>query len=580
MPSITITEKDLTTGGGSSNSLDVVFVPGFTTLETSEDAWEKQDRDNFPGKGVPTLCKTLAEFKQHFGKIPAKVKDLDGKTDIIDKSYVYATKLISAGIPVLYESVNDVKESILSVGGLYQALTNIYNETPQGFETLYDKGEYSFKYLTSGGYPSFQVSIPSGTKSYKLDSTWSNTPTNVTANLPRFAEHIYEDYEDHLDYVYVLTYNGSKWEISEKNGNEVDFEETEFDSNTTPGNGGVTYITGISVGQNTVLQFDKNLENVTQGSYIEIIVSATIDEDNIAQANIYYTFYTAEEVGSTTTSNTIAGKMRDLASKRGDCVALLDHPDDDDKALTGAGSFYDEFVKFGKGSVGADYCAAFTPWVNIDYLTYSGTGNNKKIASKYLSMPPSFGYLMALANSIKTNASWLAVAGASRGQIPGLYTDKPFNLTKKITNAIAETSYQNRDGVSINAITDIKPFGYRIWGNRTLKYNSATGEANLTATSFLNIRNMISDVKKVVYAACMKYTFEQNTDVLWVNFKAAIEPTLNQMKTGAGLSGYKIIKGTTTEKAKLVATIKLYPLYAVEDFDITVEMLDDEVSVS
>jgi hypothetical protein len=52
------------------------------------------------------------------------------------------------------------------------------------------------------------------------------------------------------------------------------------------------------------------------------------------------------------------------------------------------------------------------------------------------------------------------------------------------------------------------------------------------------------------------------------------------MKTGAGLSGYKIIKGTTSEKAKLVAVIKLYPIYAVEDFDITVQMLDDEISVS
>ena len=90
---------------------------------------------------------------------------------------------------------------------------------------------------------------------------------------------------------------------------------------------------------------------------------------------------------------------------------------------------------------------------------------------------------------------------------------------------------------------------------------------------------MICDVKKVVYEACRKYTFEQNNDVLWINFKAYIEPTLSQMKAGAGLGGYKIIKVESAKKAKLEAVIKLYPLYAVEDFEITVKMLDDEVTV-
>jgi hypothetical protein len=60
----------------------------------------------------------------------------------------------------------------------------------------------------------------------------------------------------------------------------------------------------------------------------------------------------------------------------------------------------------------------------------------------------------------------------------------------------------------------------------------------------------------------------------------AVTPTLDQMQSGAGISGYKILKGTTTEKAKLVATVKLYPLYALEEFDITVELVDQEVSVS
>ena len=280
-------------------------------------------------------------------------------------------------------------------------------------------------------------------------------------------------------------------------------------------------------------------------------------------------------LGDKSEDNSIASAMAKLASTRGDCVALIDHPDNPSVKLSGDTSYFEGLKKFASGSsTTAHYCAAFTPWININY------GREDKTANQCISMPPSYGYLTALATSIKTNASWLAVAGAARGQVPNLYSNEPLHLdsTNRLTNYIAETLYQARDKVSINAITNIKPFGYRIWGNRTLKDNASEG--NLTATSFLNIRNMISDVKKVVYDACKKYTFEQYNDVLWLNFKAYIEPTLDKMKTGAGLSGYKIIQQPTTEKAKLVATIKLYPLYAVEDFEISVEMLDDEVKVS
>ena len=272
-------------------------------------------------------------------------------------------------------------------------------------------------------------------------------------------------------------------------------------------------------------------------------------------------------------TNKLYTKAVASAVNRGDCIVLIDHEQDtkDLKAM------YDNICTDAANLNGADCCAMFTPWVNINCVTYNPPKADITKNSTF-SMPPSFAYLSALAKSIKTNASWLAVAGATRGQIPNLDGSNTFGNGVSLPNALAE-SIQNRDSISINAITNIKPFGYRIWGNRTLKNNSIEG--NLTATSFLNTRSMICDIKKVVYDACKKYTFEQNNDVLWLNFKSEIEPTLDQMKTGAGLSGYKIIKKIgTTEKAKLEAIIKLYPLYAVEDFEITVQMLDDEIAVS
>lgn len=466
MPSIKIFEEDLTKGGGRSTNLNVVYVPGFMSTDTGESrkkpgAWpwvEERDEDgkvvkvdgepkyvpgtsNAPRACEPRLCSTITEFEMYFGTEPATYTDANGKK-CVDKSYIYAKELIASGLPVLYESINSVntedEEETVEVspetmqlylkGDSEQDITSVYDK-------LWDRGEYQFKYLTSGGYPSF---------------------------------------------------------------------------------------------------------------YVDGIQSAI-----------------ATKMAKLTTSDSKEGESK----SRGDCVALIDHIDDADVPLSGNGSIYESVKTQFMSLDGADGCAMFTPWVNMNFTTYDKT----------LSMPGSFAYLMSLAKSLRTNPSWLAIAGATRGQIPNLDGDTPLNLNKTLTNAIAE-SYQNRDGISINAITNIKPFGYRIWGNRTLKNNSVEG--NLTATSFLNTKTMVCDVKKIVWDACRKYMFEQNNDVLWLNFKSYIEPTLNQMKTGAGLSGYKIIKGTTTEKAKLVATIKLYPLYAVEDFEVTVQMLDDEIAVS
>ena len=193
--------------------------------------------------------------------------------------------------------------------------------------------------------------------------------------------------------------------------------------------------------------------------------------------------------------------------------------------------------------------------------------------------------MIALARSIRTNNNWLAIAGIARGQVPyltSLYT------AKRLSNSIAE-KYQPRNAeTSINAITNIKPYGLTIWGNRTMKNNedaSNGGDDGLTATSFLNIRNMVSDVKKIAYNAAKTLMFEQNSDVLWVNFCSMITPLLDQLMSGQGLSNYKIIKeklaknGQKLPKAMLRATIKLWPIYAVEEFDITVELLDEDVSV-
>ena len=279
-------------------------------------------------------------------------------------------------------------------------------------------------------------------------------------------------------------------------------------------------------------------------------------------------------------NNSIVNAMMQLAQKRGDCVAFIDHTDNPDRQsnIDLVGSVYNT-VSNDETFMGdnSDFATMFTPWASYVRTTTDKDNNGRPIKSSSFRMPASYAYFNALGDSIQTNANWLAIAGSARGVVENLAQN---GMTTNIPNGAAD-AMQPRNDIAVNAITNIKPYGWTIWGNRTLKNNAVNG--NLTATSFLNIRNLVSDVKKTAYKVARQLTFEQNNDILWVNFKGLIAPTLDRMLSGYGISGYKIIRDYDHEKAQEKATvcaqIILHPVYAVEDFYISVILRDDEIEV-
>ena len=267
----------------------------------------------------------------------------------------------------------------------------------------------------------------------------------------------------------------------------------------------------------------------------------------------------------------IAKAMVELAANRGDCTALIDHTPNNERTLfaIGANSVFAKATAWARTPVvnklGEDaytYAAMFTP-----YGVYNCSTVNKQVM-----LPASHGYLSSLAASVQVNGNWMAAAGVNRGSVPNL-----ISLCQNLTNAIAD-SYQNRDGISINPITNIKPYGLTIWGNRTLKNNAKKGD--LTATSFLSIRQLTNDVKRTVWVAAKTLTFEQNSDILWINFKSKIMPTLDQMVSGSGITKYEIKKQATTKKATVKAVVRLYAIEPVEDWDITIELADSYTDIA
>ena len=232
-------------------------------------------------------------------------------------------------------------------------------------------------------------------------------------------------------------------------------------------------------------------------------------------------------------------QIKTTAETRGDCLALFDHVwNVDTKDILTIAT-----------RVTTKYGAMFSPWCAYNI-------NNIEIT-----LPASVAYLEAVASGIVNNPIWYAMAGLQRGLVSGapivIYGEEFANtLTTKTGASVNPIAYVN------GAVT--------IWGNRTLFNN----EGSLEASSFLNIRNLCTRLKKQLYVSAKSILFEQNTDRLWFNFKSQLVAILDNMKTGQGISGYKVIKLQAAERGQVRALIRIVPIEAVEEVDITIELRD------
>lgn len=267
-----------------------------------------------------------------------------------------------------------------------------------------------------------------------------------------------------------------------------------------------------------------------------------------------------EEISGFTVSD-IVNNMLDLCANRGDCYTLIDHADNVIRPWYGEKSLKYAVDNFGFGEK-AKYAGMFTPWAtyNIDML------NSVKL------MPASFGYLRTLAKGMIAYNNYFAFAGVNRGVVDGI---RELHCAKPLTNTVAN-DLQTKDGFSINPITYVRPYGLTLWGNRTLL--EATGD--LKATNFLNIRNLVCEVQKTAYQSAKVCLFENDNLGTWVKFTNPIKQLLTNMQNAGALAAFEVARVPVVEKAVIAAEIRLVPIYAVEEFWITVTLLDNgEVTV-
>lgn len=273
------------------------------------------------------------------------------------------------------------------------------------------------------------------------------------------------------------------------------------------------------------------------------------------------------------------------SSGRGDCIALLEL---DERVYTNEAAYEKPekliikglkklSLKEGSGS----YCALTVPsvyYTSLENDTSSAWKGSRK-------MPASFHYLTCFLRALKQNyAEWYATAGYTRGVSSLSIERTSVRLGELAINALEPRNIKDEENSPKFACNVIANFrgSYYLWGNRTCEPLGAAAsreKGDLIASHFLNIRQLCITIKKKLFTACHQFTFDPNSDVLWVNFCNAIRPTLENMRADQGIRDYKIIKLETTKKATLKAKIRIIPIEAVEDFILEVS-LDDDFGVS
>ena len=193
-----------------------------------------------------------------------------------------------------------------------------------------------------------------------------------------------------------------------------------------------------------------------------------------------------------------------------------------------------------------------------------------------ITVPASIAYLYQYAQAGLQNATWSPISGVNRGVVGNIFTpDLSISKYYMDNDVITDGA-----GVSFNAIVNVRPYGYTIWGDRTLiEQNAIRG---VQATSYLSLRNVISDVAKIAYESAIRYTYETNNDVTWMNFKTNIVTLLDQMVASGVLQTYKIGRKAPAdnERNRMICILTLFPVLPVENFDVWINLENAEITIT
>ena len=141
-------------------------------------------------------------------------------------------------------------------------------------------------------------------------------------------------------------------------------------------------------------------------------------------------------------------------------------------------------------------------------------------------------------------------------------------VRQRLTSAERDKLYD----ANINPIASFPAEGVVIFGQKTLQVTTS-------ALDRINVRRLLIFVKKEISRISSRLLFEQNVQQTWDRFTGEVVPFLEGVKSGLGLTDFRVVLDSTTTTPDLVdrnilyAKIFLKPARAIEfialDFIIT-----------
>ena len=430
-----------------------------------------------------------------------------------------------------------------------------YEQTVPGYSTKITPKDFYVTYVDQLYIPQQVQSVPENKGKDILRVAGEETSAGINYSyytLTLLTEETYDPTDPDAQYVVVLKGNegtDGKEDAEYHYGNQIAYE-----------------LLGLGYPV-----FYKKLENVAdliQDSYWEIL----LDKTNYPLRFVINGLCNGNYVNS---ANNIISKF---AAQRGDCIAIVDINESAYLNQTSTADIINGIKEDVDKLTEADSnTAIFAPTLCYNMTEDLDYKDNTKF-------PAGFHYLACFASMLKANyAEWYAAAGLTRGVSKYSIAGTEVKLGEIAEKALEPRFQTNGLTKAVNVIEKIRG-NYFLYGNRTAHKLGIEGAADgdLVASHFLNIRQLCCTLKQELYQICKRFTFDPNSNTLWVNFCNAIRPTLESMKGDQGIEDYEIIRVATPKKATLKVRIRIVPIEAVEDFDIEISLEDSlgETSVT
>jgi hypothetical protein len=225
-------------------------------------------------------------------------------------------------------------------------------------------------------------------------------------------------------------------------------------------------------------------------------------------------------INSGYTTTAYQKKMDSIAKMRGDCVALLDLPDDMAQVSRA--------VNYRRNTLNlnSSYSAIYAPFVEV-----LDTDSNKNIF-----IPPSAFVGAACAYTDTNRAVWFAPAGLNRGQVN----------VRSLRQRYNQGARDALDAAQVNIIRNIPGRGFVIMGQSTMQ-TFDSGFSNL------NVRRLVNFIKTSIEAATVPSVFNPNDGFERLKLKNICDDFMRPIKSGRGVYEWVTICDERNNKPASIA---------------------------